>query len=139
MRPRSIDAASTSAVEAVRELTHGGADYVFETSGVPSAAESCLEMVGNGGTVVLVGIPAQHATISIRPADLIPREIAILTSHVGSLRPGVDLPRYITLAQRGQLQLDPLVSNRFALGEINEGFAAMSSGSTARSIVVFGD
>ena len=132
-----IDAASASAVEAVRDLTHGGADYVFETSGVPSAAESCLEMVGNGGTVVLVGIPAQHTTISIRPADLIPREIAILTSHVGSLRPSVDLPRYITLAQRGQLMLDPMVSNRFPLGDINEGFAAMSSGATARSIVVF--
>ena len=112
---------------------------MFETSGVPSVAESCFEMVGNGGTVVLVGIPAKQATISIRPADLIPREIAILTSHVGSLRPGVDLPRYITLAKRGQLLLDPMVSNRFSLGDINEGFAAMSSGATARSIVVFDD
>lgn len=132
-----IDSASTSAVEAVRELTNGGADYVFETSGVPAAAESCMEMVGNGGTVVLVGIPSQQTTISIKPADLIPREIAILTSHVGSLRPSVDLPRYITLAKQGQLQLEPLVSNRFSLDEINEGFAAMSSGATARSIVVF--
>lgn len=134
-----VDSSTTPAIEAVRELTHGGADFVFETSGVPSVAESCFEMVGNGGTVVLVGIPAQHASISLRPADLIPREIAILTSHVGSLRPGVDLPRYITLAKRGQLLLDPVVSNRFSLGDINEGFAAMSSGATARSIVVFDD
>jgi len=132
-----IDSSSMSAVEAVRELTNGGADYAFETSGVPAAAESCIEMVGNGGTVVLVGIPSQQETISIKPADLIPREIAILTSHVGSLRPSVDLPRYITLAKKGQLQLEPLVSNRFSLEDINEGFAAMSSGATARSIVVF--
>jgi Zn-dependent alcohol dehydrogenase len=94
-------------------------------------------MVGNGGTVVLVGIPSQHATMSIRPADLIPREIAILTSHVGSLRPSVDLPRYISLVKQGQLHLEPMVSDRFSLAEINEGFAAMSSGTTARSIVVF--
>jgi S-(hydroxymethyl)glutathione dehydrogenase/alcohol dehydrogenase len=132
-----IDASSTSAVEAVRELTDGGADYVFETSGVPAVAESCLEMVGNGGTVVLVGVPSKHATVSIRPADLIPREIAILTSHVGSLRPSIDLPRYITFAKQGLLQLEPLVSNRFSLDEINQGFAAMPSGATARSIVVF--
>ena len=134
-----IDSSSTSAVDAVRELTDGGADFVFETSGVPAAAESCIEMVGNGGTVVLVGIPSKQATISIKPADLIPREIAILTSHVGSLRPSVDLPRYIALAKQGQLQLEPLVSHRFSLGEINEGFAAMPSGATARSIVVFDD
>lgn len=134
-----VDASSTSAVEAVRELTNGGADFVFETSGVPSVAQSTMEMVGNGGTVVLVGIPAQHTTISIRPADLIPREIAILTSHVGSLRPSVDLPRYIALARRGQLRLEPMVSSRFALADINEGFGVMASGTTARSIVVFGD
>jgi S-(hydroxymethyl)glutathione dehydrogenase/alcohol dehydrogenase len=132
-----IDSTTTSAVDAVRELTNGGADYVFETSGVPAVAESCLEMVGNGGTVVLVGIPSQLATISIRPADLIPREIAILTSHVGSLTPSVDLPRYITLAKQGQLLLEPMVSKRFSLDEINEGFAAMSSGTTSRSIIVF--
>jgi S-(hydroxymethyl)glutathione dehydrogenase / alcohol dehydrogenase len=132
-----VDAASTSAVDAVRELTGGGADFVFETSGVPSVAESCMAMVGNGGTVVLVGIPSQSTTISITPADLIPREIAILTSHVGSLRPSVDLPRYVDLATRGQLDLGSLVSGRFSLDHVNEGFAAMPSGSTARSIVVF--
>jgi S-(hydroxymethyl)glutathione dehydrogenase/alcohol dehydrogenase len=132
-----IDASITSAVESVRELTDGGADYVFETSGVPAVAEACLEMVGNGGTVVLVGIPSREATVSLRPADLIPREIAILTSHVGSLRPSVDIPRYLTLFERGQLHLEPLVSGRFPLDDINEGFAAMPSGATARSIIVF--
>jgi S-(hydroxymethyl)glutathione dehydrogenase/alcohol dehydrogenase len=132
-----VDASSTSAVEAVRELTNGGADYVFETSGVPAVAESCMQMVGNGGTIVLIGIPSKEATISIKPAELIPLEVAILTSHVGSLRPSVDLPRYINLAKQGHLRLEPLVSGKFSLAEINEGFAAMPSGSTARSIVVF--
>ena len=132
-----LDDPSSVYVSSTRELTNGGADYVFETSGVPAVAESCFDMVGNGGTVVLVGIPAQQATISIRPADLIPREIAILTSHVGSLTPSVDLPRYIALAKQGKLQLEPMVSKRFSLDEINEGFAMMSSGTTARSIVVF--
>ena len=115
-----VDASSTCAADAVRELTNGGADFVFETSGVPAVAESCADMVGNGGTIVLVGIPSKEATVAIRPADLIPREIAILTSHVGSLRPTVDLPRYITLAKQGHLQLEPLVSRRFALEQIND-------------------
>jgi S-(hydroxymethyl)glutathione dehydrogenase/alcohol dehydrogenase len=132
-----VDASTTNAAEAVREHTNGGADFVFETSGVPAVAESCADMVGNGGTIVLVGIPSKESTVAIKPADLIPREIAILTSHVGSLRPTVDLPRYIALAKQGQLQLEPLVSQRFPLAEINEGFAAMPLGHTARSIVVF--
>jgi S-(hydroxymethyl)glutathione dehydrogenase/alcohol dehydrogenase len=39
--------------------------------------------------------------------------------------------------QRGQLDLDSLVSARIGLDEINEGFAAMERGEVARSIVVF--
>ena len=66
-----VDASSTHAADAVRELTNGGADFVFETSGVPAVAESCADMVGNGGTIVLVGIPSKEATVAIRPADLI--------------------------------------------------------------------
>ena len=132
-----VDASSSSAVDAVRELTNGGADYVFETSGVPAVAESCMKMVGNGGTVVLVGIPSQESTVAIKPAELIPREVAILTSHVGSLRPAVDIPRYVNLLKQGQLRLEPLVSGTFPLSHVNEGFAAMPSGATARSIIVF--
>ncbi len=132
-----VDASREAPVDVVRELTRGGADFVFETSGVPAVAEACTAMVGNGGTVVLVGIPAKEATIAIRPAELIPREIAILTSHVGSLRPEIDLPRYVALAHTGQLQLEPLVSRRYTLTGINEGFEAMPSGDVARSIIVF--
>ena len=131
-----VDASSTGAVDAVRELYERWRRLrVRDERG--AGRRRVVRHGGNGGTIVLVGIPSKEATVAIRPADLIPREIAILTSHVGSLRPTVDLPRYITLAKQGHLQLEPLVSQRFALAEINDGFAVMPSGSTARSIVVF--
>jgi S-(hydroxymethyl)glutathione dehydrogenase / alcohol dehydrogenase len=53
---------------------------------------------------------------------------------MGSMRFRPDLP---CLYQRGRVRLDELVSNRITLKDINEGYAASSSGSIARSVAVF--
>jgi S-(hydroxymethyl)glutathione dehydrogenase/alcohol dehydrogenase len=39
---------------------------------------------------------------------------------------------------RGQLLLEPLVSARIRLDDVNEGFAAMLRGEVARTVVTFG-
>jgi S-(hydroxymethyl)glutathione dehydrogenase/alcohol dehydrogenase len=48
------------------------------------------------------------------------------------------LPYLLELYPAGRLKLDELVTNHIALEDINEGYRAISEGSTARSIVVFG-
>lgn len=133
----TVDAATENAVDAALELTGGGADHVLEAAGVNRLAEQGLEMLRAGGVLTLVGLPAQGTTISFDPTRFTPAEKSILGSSVGSLRPRVDIPRYLTMYQRGQLDLDSLISARIGLDEINEGFAAMERGEVARSIVVF--
>ena len=132
-----VDASTENVVAAVLELTGGGADHVLEAAGVNRFAEQGLEMLRAGGVLTLVGLPAQGTKISFDPTRFTPAEKSILGSSVGSLRPRVDIPRYLTMYQRGQLDLDSLVSARIGLDEINEGFAAMERGEVARSIVVF--
>ena len=58
-------------------------------------------------------------------------------SNMGSNRFRVDMPRYVDLYIDGRLKLDELVSARIPLDEINAGFAAMTRGEIARSVVVF--
>jgi len=43
------------------------------------------------------------------------------------------------LYMQGRLNLDDLVSQRIPLDAINEGFAAMTGGEVARSVIVFAD
>jgi S-(hydroxymethyl)glutathione dehydrogenase/alcohol dehydrogenase len=133
----TIDASTGDAIAAVVDLTAGGADHVLEAAGVNRLAEQGLDMLRAGGALTLVGLPAQGTTISFDPTRFTPAEKSIRGSSVGSLRPRVDIPRYLTMYQRGQLELDSLVSARIGLDEINEGFAAMERGEVARSIVVF--
>ena len=58
-------------------------------------------------------------------------------SALGSARIRDDIPRLVELYLQGRLNLDDLVSRRIQLEEINEGFAAMTRGEVARSVIVF--
>lgn len=132
-----VDAADIDAVAEVIRLTDGGADHVIESSGVPAVAEQAIDMVGIGGKATLVGLPGQGVRIAFDPTSLIPNEKTIAGSHVGSLRPRIDIPRYVEMFLRGQLDLETLVSRQITLDDVNEGFAAMQRGEVARGVIIF--
>jgi S-(hydroxymethyl)glutathione dehydrogenase / alcohol dehydrogenase len=132
-----VDASEDDRIERVLDLTGGGAAHVIEASGVGRVAEETIAMAAPGGTIVLVGLPAQGTRISFDPATLIPGERVIRGSHVGSLRPTIDIPRYAGMYLRGQLLLEPLVSTRISLRAVNDGFAAMGRGEVARAVIEF--
>ena len=49
----------------------------------------------------------------------------------------VDYPKIIEMVGSGKIQLEPVVTHRFKLGEINDAFDVMRKGESLRSIVVF--
>jgi S-(hydroxymethyl)glutathione dehydrogenase/alcohol dehydrogenase len=130
--------AGPDTVAAVRALTAGrGADCVVEAIGLPAVQEQCLEAVRPGGTLVLAGIAPMGSTTNFPGALLTRQEKRVVGSYYGSANPARDFPRYAGLYLRGQLDLGRLVSRTYPLGQINEAFAAMLSGTTARGLVVF--
>ena len=133
----TIDASLEDTVVAVKRITQRGGEYVFEVTGARKPAEQGVEMLAPGGTLTLVGIPPEGMRMEFEPAKFIPLEGRILGASVGSLRPRVDIPRYLRMYVTGQLDLEALVSREIRLEEINEGFAAMDRGEVARSVVVF--
>jgi NDMA-dependent alcohol dehydrogenase len=131
--PRADDVAALA-----RELTDGrGADYAFDTAGVPGIVAQAYDAVRRGGLVVAVGLPAEGVTANL-PAEALPREEKIVTgSFYGSCRPHQDMPLVIDLYMEGRLDLDALVTRTFGLDEVNEGFAAMNAGEVARGVIRF--
>jgi S-(hydroxymethyl)glutathione dehydrogenase/alcohol dehydrogenase len=133
-----IDSRQVDAVGEVKSLTNGGADYVIETSGLAKVAETTFDMLGEGSTAVLVGLPPAHGTkISFDMTRFIPSEITVKGSHVGSLRPRIDLPRYCDMYLSGALNLESLVTHTYALEDINEGFSRIAEGANGRAIIQF--
>jgi S-(hydroxymethyl)glutathione dehydrogenase/alcohol dehydrogenase len=132
----TVDASTEDAVEKVRELTDGGADYAFEVIGLPAAITQAFDMVRRGGEAVVVGMApfGSQATISA-PAFL--EEKVLRGCLYGSTRPRVDMPRIVDLYMAGKLELDALVSRTYRLDETNDAFAAMKNGEVARGVIGF--
>lgn len=124
--------------DAIRSLTEGrGADYVFEAVGIPAVQEQCLDAVRPGGTVVLAGISPMGSRTNLPGAIITRQEKVVMGTYYGSANPARDFPRYAGLYLQGKLDLDRLVSKRYKLQQINEAYADMLRGDTARGVIVF--
>lgn len=132
-----IEAATQDPVAAIRALTEGrGADVIFESAGSAQVYRATMEAVRPGGQVVWLGKVPVNQDVAFRWGSLM-GEKRIRRSSYGGARPGRDFPRLAQAYLDGQLQLDPLISRRIALDEINEGFRALAQGETIRSVVTF--
>lgn len=125
-------------VQRVAQLTGGfGADYAFEVIGLPQTIRQAYDVTRKGGTAVVVGVAADDAQVQFSAADLMRSGKSIKGCVAGNVRPMVDFPRLVDLWQAGRLQVDELISRRFALDEVNAAFAAMASGEVARGVIVY--
>jgi S-(hydroxymethyl)glutathione dehydrogenase/alcohol dehydrogenase len=53
------------------------------------------------------------------------------------LSPAKDVPRLLGLYQAGQLKLDELITRRYSLDQIAEGYADMHAGRNIRGVITF--
>lgn len=121
---------TSNAAKQLRTLTAGGADVAIEAVGSPATIELGMAALGRGGRLCLIGY--QEKPVPLPVGRLMFYEQAL----IGSLgcRPA-DYPRILELAQSGRIQLEPLVSHRFALAQINDAANRLRAGSSLRSII----
>jgi D-xylulose reductase len=112
-----VHVAKESLVEAVMTLTDGwGADIVFECSGNEKAAASVFEPLCPGGKVIFVGIPGNPIPYNISAAQI--KEARV--EHV--FRYAHVYPRAIALLGSGQLNVKPLITDKFTFAESIQAF-----------------
>ena len=131
----TILASAGDTVEAV--IAGGGlVDYAFEAIGRPRTIELATQLVRKGGEAILVGMAPPDARVAFNPLDLTLGEKAIRGCWYGSCRPPIDFPILLDLYTAGRLRLDLLVTP-CTLDDVNDAMAAIESGQTARSVIVF--
>jgi S-(hydroxymethyl)glutathione dehydrogenase / alcohol dehydrogenase len=129
-----IDSTKADPVEAVRALLPRGADHVFYFVGLKAVAEQGLAMLSAGGW------PLSRRRHQARGRS---RREHFRCDRRTEARPGrelwldqkSDIPMYAELYLQGRLNLDDLVSKRIALRDVNDGYAALKSGSRNRVVV----
>jgi len=134
---QTVNAADPDAVEQVRKITNGGADFVFEMAGSVRALDAAWRMTRRGGTTVTAGLPPPDAALPVNVVSLVGEERTLKGSYIGTCVPSRDIPRYVALYRQGRLPVDRLMSGRIPLDQINEGFDRLHAGQVVRQIVTF--
>ena len=127
----------TNVVDAVVQLTDGGADYSFECIGNPTTMRQALECCHKGwGQSIIIGVAPAGAEISTRPFQLVTGR-QWKGSAFGGARGRTDVPKIVDWYMDKKIAIDELITHRLKLEDINRGFELMKSGESIRSVVVY--
>jgi len=129
-----------TAQEIITEVTRGvGADQALITVGVVTeeVISSAFAAIRKRGTVVLTGLAGPgKKTIQIPGFELTLFEKRIQGALFGGGNPFDEIPRLLELYKAGRLKLDELVTTRYTLDEVNQGYRDMLDGRNVRGLLI---
>src|SRR6201993_2723148 len=132
---------TAEAAKLVRDLTRGVmADSVVVSPSLISGddVQAMLDLTRKGGTCVLTGMtPGTTQSIRIGLQDFILWNKNLAGTVFGSCNPRADIPRFARMYQAGQLQLDEMITKRYRLDDINDGYEELRSGKIIRGVIDF--
>ncbi len=123
--------------EAIVDLTDGGVDYSFECIGNVKTMRAALECCHKGwGESIIIGVAASGEEISTRPFQLVTGRVWRGTAF-GGVKGRSQLPGYVERYLSGEIKVDPMITHRLPLEEINQAFDLMHQGESIRSVITF--
>ncbi len=123
-------------VEWILSETDGfGADYTFEATGNVAVMRQAVESARMGwGLCTVAGVAGKGETLDVIPRLLITgRRIA--GSSFGGVKGREGVPKLVDLYLDGQIDVDPFISHRIALEDVNRGFELMEAQDGIRSVI----
>jgi S-(hydroxymethyl)glutathione dehydrogenase / alcohol dehydrogenase len=124
------------AVERIVESTDGfGADYTFEATGNVAVMRQAVEAARMGwGLATMCGVAGKGEVLEVVPRLLITgRRIA--GSSFGGLKGREDVPKLIDRWMAGEIDVEPFISHRISLDDVNRGFELMEAQDGIRSVI----
>ncbi len=125
-------------VQKVLDETGGmGADYTFEATGNVKVMRQAVESARMGwGLCTVTGVAGKGETLDVTPRYLITgRRVA--GSSFGGVKGRDQVPQLVQLYLDGKLDVDPFISHRITLDEVNKGFDLMHDQNGIRSVIEF--
>src|SRR5271167_3501770 len=126
-------------LERVLEATGGfGADYTFEATGLVSVMAEAVEATRMGwGLCTVAGVAGKGETLDIVPRLLITGR-RVCGSSFGGVKGRDQVPELVERYLRGDIDVDPFISHRMPLDEVNRAFELMEAQDGIRSVLEFG-
>jgi S-(hydroxymethyl)glutathione dehydrogenase/alcohol dehydrogenase len=131
---------AAAARQIITEVTRGvGADQALVTVGVVTEeiVADAFAAVRKGGTVVITGLSGPGKNTIVLPAfELTLMEKRLQGALFGGGNPFEEIPRMLELYRAGRLKLDELITTRYRLDDINQGYQDLLAGRNIRGLLV---
>ncbi len=129
------------ATELARSMTNGqGADSAIITVGVldPDHVRQAFTAIRKAGTCVVTSLgPSTDFGAPISLFELTLYQKRLLGSMFGGVAPMRDITKMLELYTSGRLMLDEVITTRYTLDQVNQGYADMHAGTNIRGVITF--
>ncbi|WP_046865681.1 S-(hydroxymethyl)glutathione dehydrogenase/class III alcohol dehydrogenase [Microvirga massiliensis] len=124
-------------VQAIVDLTGGGADFSFDATGNVNVMRQALECCHRGwGESIIIGVAEAGKEIATRPFQLVTGRVWKGTAF-GGARGRTDVPKIVDWYMEGKINIDDLITHTMPLEEINTAFDLMHEGKSIRSVIMY--
>jgi S-(hydroxymethyl)glutathione dehydrogenase/alcohol dehydrogenase len=100
--------------------------------------EPSLSLVSKGGSLVVTAIGnmfESDVTMNLFMLSMMNKEVK--GTVFGSGNPRADIPALLSMYREGELKLDELITNRYSLAQVNQGYQDMRDGVNIRGVIEF--
>jgi S-(hydroxymethyl)glutathione dehydrogenase/alcohol dehydrogenase len=133
-------ASMEEATEFAQRVTDGqGADAAIVTVGILKTehVSQAFQAIRKAGTVVVTGIGNVEEEVRVPAFELTLYQKRVQGALFGASSPSRDIPWMLRMYQSGQLKLDELITTRYKLEDINQGYADMHAGKNMRGVIIY--
>ncbi len=125
-------------VERVQAETRGfGADYTFEATGRVEVMRQAVESARMGwGLATIVGVAGKGEQLEVIPRWLIQGR-RIVGASFGGVKGRDQVPELVDRYLAGEIDVEPFISHRLTLDQVNTAFELMEAQDGIRSVITF--
>ncbi len=129
-----VDAGSEDAVEAVRRITGGGADFSLEATGSPQVLRQAVDCTAPLGVCGVIGAPAFGTEVSLDVNTILVGGRTVRGIVEGDSVPQLFLPQLVRLWEQGRFPVERLMAH-YDFDRIEEAVADAESGSVVKPVL----
>jgi len=130
----TINSTNENRFQKTLEHTEGrGVDVAIVATSSLKALEDAIEMVRNGGTIMMFGVPSKGAKIDLDMSKIYSKEITLVTSYAAS---DSDTREALQLIESGEINVKQLVTHTYPLMDSQKAFDHAKSGESAMKIII---
>lgn len=129
-----INSKDEDAVEAIKDITNGGANFALESTGVPAILTQGVAALGSLGKIAVVGAPPLETPAEFDVNDLLINGKSIVGNVESDIAPKKFISDLVDLYLKGDFPFDKLVKY-YDFDDINQAVKDSEDGTTLKPIL----